>query len=110
MLAKIAGPDTPAGIKGVSLFIVPKFLVNPDGSLGARNGVTCGAIEHKMGIHSNATCVLNYENATGFLIGEAHKGMRAMFTMMNESRLGVGLQGLSQSEVCLLYTSPSPRD
>ena len=98
VLAKIAGPDTPAGIKGVSLFIVPKFLVNADGSLGARNGVSCGAIEHKMGIHSNATCVLNYEDATGFLIGEAHKGMRAMFTMMNEARLGVAVQGLSQSE------------
>ena len=99
VLAKIAGPDTPAGIKGVSLFIVPKFLVNADGSLGARNGVTCGSIEHKMGIHSNATCVLNYDNATGYLIGEAHKGMRAMFTMMNEARLGVAVQGLSQSEV-----------
>ena len=98
VLARIAGPDTPAGIKGVSLFIVPKFLVNADGSLGARNGVTCGAIEHKMGIHSNATCVLNYEGATGFLIGEANKGMRAMFTMMNEARLGVAVQGLSQSE------------
>jgi alkylation response protein AidB-like acyl-CoA dehydrogenase len=99
VLAKIAAPDTPAGIKGVSLFIVPKFLVNADGSLGARNGVTCGSIEHKMGIRSNATCVLNYDGATGFLIGEAHKGMRAMFTMMNEARLGVAVQGLSQSEV-----------
>ncbi|MCC6919679.1 MAG: acyl-CoA dehydrogenase C-terminal domain-containing protein [Alphaproteobacteria bacterium] len=99
VLAKIAGPGTPEGIKGVSLFIVPKFLVNTDGSLGARNAVTCGAIEHKMGIHGNATCVLNYDGATGYLIGEAHKGMRAMFTMMNEARLGVAVQGLSQSEV-----------
>ncbi|BCW90620.1 3-methylmercaptopropionyl-CoA dehydrogenase [Alphaproteobacteria bacterium SO-S41] len=99
VLAKISGPDTPAGIKGVSLFIVPKFMVEKDGSLGARNGVSCGSIEHKMGIHGNATCVLNYDGATGFLIGEAHKGMRAMFTMMNEARLGVAIQGLSQSEV-----------
>ncbi len=99
VLAKIAGPDTPDGIKGVSLFIAPKFLVNEDGSPGARNAVTCGSIEHKMGIHGNATCVLNYDGATGWLVGEAHKGMRAMFTMMNEARIGVALQGLSQSEV-----------
>jgi alkylation response protein AidB-like acyl-CoA dehydrogenase len=98
VLAKIAGPDTPAGIKGVSLFIVPKFMVEKDGSLGARNAVLCGSIEHKMGIHGNATCLLNYDGATGFLIGEPHKGMRAMFTMMNEARLGVAIQGLSQSE------------
>ncbi|MBI1238703.1 MAG: acyl-CoA dehydrogenase [Alphaproteobacteria bacterium] len=97
VLAKI--PGGPEGIKGVSLFLVPKFLVNEDGSLGARNGVSCGSLEHKMGIHGNATCVLNYDGATGYLIGEPHKGMRAMFTMMNEARLGVGLQGLSQSEV-----------
>ena len=99
VLAKIAGPDTPAGIKGVSLFIVPKFMINADGSLGARNGVVCGSIEHKMGIHGNSTCVLNYDGAVGYLIGEPHKGMRAMFTMMNEARLGVAIQGLSQSEV-----------
>ncbi len=97
VLAKI--PGGPEGIGGVSLFVVPKFLVNDDGSLGARNGVTCGSIEHKMGIHGNSTCVLNYEDATGWLIGDEHKGMRAMFTMMNEARLNVGLQGLSQSEV-----------
>jgi alkylation response protein AidB-like acyl-CoA dehydrogenase len=97
VLARIEG--APAGIKGISLFLVPKFLVKPDGGLGARNGVTCGALEKKMGIHANATCVLNYDEATGFLIGEENKGMRAMFTMMNEARLGVGLQGLSQSEV-----------
>jgi alkylation response protein AidB-like acyl-CoA dehydrogenase len=97
VLAKIeGGPD---GIKGVSLFIVPKFLVNEDGSLGARNGVTVGSIEDKMGIHGNSTCVMNYDDATGFLLGEEHKGMRAMFTMMNEARLGVGTQGLAQAEV-----------
>lgn len=97
VLAKITGG--PEGIKGVSLFIVPKFLVNEDGSLGARNGVAVGNIEEKMGIHGNSTCVMNYDGATGYLIGEAHKGMRAMFTMMNEARLGVGMQGLSQAEV-----------
>jgi alkylation response protein AidB-like acyl-CoA dehydrogenase len=96
VLAKI--PGGPDGIKGVSLFIVPKFLVNADGSLGARNAVSVGKIEEKMGIHGNATCVMNYDGATGFLIGEAHKGMRAMFTMMNEARLGVGLQGYAQAE------------
>ena len=96
VLAKIqGGPD---GIKGVSLFIVPKIMVNEDGSLGARNGVSVGKIEEKMGIHGNATCVMNYDDATGFLVGEAHKGMRAMFTMMNEARLGVGLQGYAQAE------------
>jgi alkylation response protein AidB-like acyl-CoA dehydrogenase len=97
VLAKIVGG--PEGIKGVSLFLVPKFLVNDDGSLGPRNGVRCGSIEHKMGIHGNATCVMNYDGAVGWLVGEEHKGMRAMFTMMNEARLGVGLQGYSQSEV-----------
>ncbi|MGR3592792.1 MAG: acyl-CoA dehydrogenase C-terminal domain-containing protein [Limimaricola soesokkakensis] len=97
VLAKI--PGGPEGIKGVSLFIVPKYLVNEDGSLGARNGVACGNLEEKMGIHGNATCVMNYDEAEGYLLGEAHKGMRAMFTMMNEARLGVGLQGWAQSEV-----------
>ena len=97
VLAKIVGG--PEGIKGVSLFIVPKFLVNEDGSLGARNGVAVGNIEEKMGIHGNSTCVMNYDEATGYLIGDEHKGMRAMFTMMNEARLGVGMQGLSQAEV-----------
>ena len=96
VLAKIVGG--PEGIKGVSLFIVPKFLVNEDGSLGARNGVSVGNIEEKMGIHGNSTCVMNYDGATGYLIGEEHKGMRAMFTMMNEARIGVGMQGLSQAE------------
>ncbi|MCP5432351.1 MAG: acyl-CoA dehydrogenase C-terminal domain-containing protein [Alphaproteobacteria bacterium] len=97
VLARISG--APEGIKGISLFIVPKFLVNADGTLGARNGVFCGGLEEKMGIHANATCVMNYEGATGYLIGEPHKGMRAMFTMMNEARLGVGLQGLAISEI-----------
>ncbi|WP_333713928.1 acyl-CoA dehydrogenase C-terminal domain-containing protein [Yoonia sp.] len=96
VLAKIQGG--PEGIKGVSLFIVPKFLVNDDGSLGPRNGVAVGKIEEKMGIHGNATCVMNYDEATGYLVGEEHKGMRAMFTMMNEARLGVGLQGYAQAE------------
>ena len=96
VLAKIAGG--PDGIKGVSLFIVPKFMVNDDSSLGARNGVSVGAIEHKMGIHGNSTCVMNYDGAIGYLLGEEHKGMRAMFTMMNHARLGVGMQGLAQAE------------
>ncbi len=97
VLARIEG--APEGTKGISLFIVPKVLVNADGSLGARNGVSCGSIEHKMGIHANSTCVMNYDNATGFLIGEENRGLPAMFTMMNEARLGVGLQGLAMSEV-----------
>ena len=96
VLAKI--PGGPDGIKGVSLFIVPKFLVNEDGSLAARNGVAAGKIEEKMGIHGNSTCVMNYDEAKGYLIGEEHKGMRAMFVMMNEARLGVGLQGYAQAE------------
>jgi alkylation response protein AidB-like acyl-CoA dehydrogenase len=97
VLAKI--PGGPAGVKGISLFIVPKFLVNEDGSLGERNAVTCGSIEHKMGIHGNSTCVLNYDGATGYLVGEPEKGLQAMFIMMNAARLGVGLQGLAQAEV-----------
>ncbi len=96
VLAKI--PGGPEGIKGVSLFIVPKFLVKDDGSVGERNGVSVGKIEEKMGIHGNSTCVMNYDEATGWLLGEEHKGMRAMFTMMNEARLGVGMQGLAQAE------------
>jgi alkylation response protein AidB-like acyl-CoA dehydrogenase len=97
VLAKI--PGGPDGIKGVSLFIVPKFMVKADGALGDRNSLSCGAIEHKMGIHGNPTCVMNYDGATGFLLGKAHKGMRAMFTMMNEARLGVGMQGLGQASI-----------
>ena len=97
VLAKIAG--APDNVKGISLFVVPKFLVNEDGSLGERNGVTCGSIEHKMGIHGNSTCVLNYDGAKGWLVGEPEKGLAAMFIMMNAARLGVGLQGLAQGEV-----------
>jgi alkylation response protein AidB-like acyl-CoA dehydrogenase len=96
VLAKVPGGGD--GIKAVSLFIVPKFLVKDDGSLGARNGVSVGSIEHKMGIHGNATCVMNYDGATGYLLGDLYKGMRAMFTMMNEARLGVGLQGYAVAE------------
>jgi alkylation response protein AidB-like acyl-CoA dehydrogenase len=97
VLAKAAGsPDT---VKGISLFIVPKYLVNDDGTLGARNGVSCGSIEHKMGIHGNATCVMNYDGATGYLVGELNKGMAGMFVMMNTARLGVAVQGLGQGEV-----------
>jgi len=92
-------PGAPDSVKGISLFIVPKYLVNPDGTLGARNAVTCGSIEHKMGIHGNSTCVMNYDGATGFLVGEEMKGLKAMFVMMNVARLGVGMQGLGQSEV-----------
>ncbi len=92
-------PDAPEGIKGISLFVVPKFLVNADGSLGERNAVTCGAVEHKMGIHASPTCVMNYDGAKGWLVGEPHKGMRGMFTMMNEARLLVGMQGLGIGEV-----------
>ena len=92
-------PGAPESVKGISLFIVPKFLVNDDGSLGARNAVSCGAIEHKMGIHANSTCVMNYDGATGFLVGEEMKGLAAMFIMMNAARLGVGLQGLGIAEV-----------
>ncbi|GAB1361973.1 acyl-CoA dehydrogenase C-terminal domain-containing protein [Rhodobacter sp.] len=96
VLAKAPGGGE--GTKGISLFIVPKVLVNEDGSLGARNAVSVGKIEEKMGIHGNATCVMNYDGATGWLLGDLHKGMRAMFTMMNEARLGVGLQGYAVAE------------
>ncbi len=97
VLARIEG--APAGTKGISLFVVPKIMVNDDGSLGAKNGVSCGSLEEKMGIHGNATCVMNYDGATGWLIGEENRGLNAMFVMMNEARLGVGVQGLAQSEV-----------
>jgi alkylation response protein AidB-like acyl-CoA dehydrogenase len=97
VLARIEG--APQGTKGISLFIVPKFLLDKDGAPGRRNGVVCGKIEEKMGIHGNSTCVLNYDDATGYLIGQENRGLHAMFTMMNVARLGVGLQGLSQSEV-----------
>ncbi|MBX7534240.1 acyl-CoA dehydrogenase C-terminal domain-containing protein [Qipengyuania sp. GH1] len=92
-------PGAPDSSKGITLFVVPKFLVNDDGSLGDRNGVSCGSIEEKMGIHGNATCVLNYDGAKGWMVGEENKGLAAMFIMMNAARLGVGIQGLSQAEV-----------
>lgn len=91
-------PGAPESSKGISLFVVPKILVNDDGSLGARNAVSCGSIEHKMGIHANSTCVMNYDGATGWLVGEEMKGLAAMFIMMNAARLGVGLQGLAVAE------------
>jgi alkylation response protein AidB-like acyl-CoA dehydrogenase len=108
VLARIEGG--PEGIKGISLFIVPKFLVKPDGSLGERNSFQCGGLEEKMGIHGNSTCVMNYEGATGFLVGEPHKGMRTMFVMMNEARLGVGMQGLAQAEVAFQNAADFARE
>ncbi|KZZ00119.1 acyl-CoA dehydrogenase [Oleibacter sp. HI0075] len=96
VLAKL--PDAPAGPKGISLFLVPKFLVNEDGSLGERNAASCGSIEHKMGIKGSATCVMNYDGAKGWLVGEENKGLACMFTMMNYERLGVGIQGLGVAE------------
>jgi alkylation response protein AidB-like acyl-CoA dehydrogenase len=108
VLARIEG--APAGIKGVSLFVVPKVLVNADGSLGAPNGVSCGSIEHKMGIHGNSTCVMNYDGATGWLIGEENRGMQGMFVMMNEARLGVAVQGLAQSEVAYQNAAAYAKD
>jgi alkylation response protein AidB-like acyl-CoA dehydrogenase len=97
VLARIEG--APAGTKGITLFVVPKFLVNEDGSVGQRNGVSCGSLEHKMGIHGNATCVMNYDGAKGWIVGQENRGLNAMFVMMNEARLAVGVQGLAQSEV-----------
>ena len=96
VLAKL--PDAPAGPKGISLFLVPKFMVNADGSLGARNAVSCGSIEHKMGLQGSATCVMNFDEAVGYIVGEPNKGLAAMFTMMNYERLGVGIQGLASAE------------
>jgi alkylation response protein AidB-like acyl-CoA dehydrogenase len=96
VLARIEG--APAGTRGISLFIVPKFIPAADGALGARNGVACAGIEEKMGIHANATCVMIYDQATGWLVGEENRGLALMFVMMNEARLGVGLQGLAQGE------------
>jgi len=97
VLARIEG--APEGTKGISLFVVPKFLVKENGALGERNGVSCGSLEHKMGIHGNATCVMNYDGARGWLVGQENRGLNAMFVMMNEARLAVGVQGLAQSEV-----------
>ncbi|MEM1297871.1 MAG: acyl-CoA dehydrogenase C-terminal domain-containing protein [Pseudomonadota bacterium] len=103
-------PDAPAGVKGISLFVVPKFLVNDDGSLGARNGVTCGKVEEKMGIHGISTCVMNYDDAQGWIIGEENKGLRAMFTMMNEARLLVGMQGLGQAQAAYQTAAAYAKD
>jgi alkylation response protein AidB-like acyl-CoA dehydrogenase len=108
VLAKIAG--APDNVKGISLFVVPKFLVNEDGSLGERNSLGCGALEKKMGIHGNATCVMNYDGAKGWLVGEPEKGLQAMFIMMNAARLGVGLQGMAQGEVAYQNAVQYARD
>ena len=108
VLARIEG--APEGTKGISLFIVPKFVLNENGEPGERNPVVCGALEEKMGIHGNSTCVMNYDGAKGWLIGEENKGLRAMFTMMNEARLGVAVQGLSQSEVAYQNAAAYTKD
>ena len=108
VLARIEG--APAGTKGISLFLVPKVLVAADGTLGARNAVSCGSIEHKMGIHGNATCVMNYDGATGWLVGEANRGLNAMFVMMNEARIGVANQGLAMSEVAYQNAAAYAKD
>ena len=108
VLARIEG--APAGTKGISLFVVPKVVVNDDGSLGAPNAVSCGSIEEKMGIHGNSTCVMNYDGAIGWLIGEENRGLNAMFTMMNEARLGVGVQGLALSEVAYQNAAAYAKD
>lgn len=108
VLAKL--PGAPAGIRGISLFLVPKYLVKEDGSLGPRNGVACGSIEHKMGIKASPTCVMNFDGAEGYLIGPAHKGMRVMFTMMNDARLGVGMQGLGISEIACQSAAAYAKD
>ncbi|WP_266180951.1 acyl-CoA dehydrogenase C-terminal domain-containing protein [Dyella humicola] len=103
-------PDAPAGSRGISMFIVPKFKVNADGSLGARNAVAAGAIEHKMGLRGSATCVMNFDAAEGYLIGQPHKGLAAMFTMMNAARLGVGVQGLALAERALQNSNNYARE
>ena len=103
-------PGAPEGTKGISLFVVPKFLPNTDGSVGARNAVECGSLEHKMGIHGNSTCVMNFDGAIGTLVGEQHKGLNAMFVMMNSARLGVGMQGLGLTEVAYQNSVTYARD
>jgi alkylation response protein AidB-like acyl-CoA dehydrogenase len=108
VLAKRTG--APDNVKGISLFVVPKFLVNDDGSIGERNKLSCGALEKKMGIHGNATCVMNYDGAKGWLVGEPEKGLAAMFIMMNAARLGVGLQGLAQGEVAYQNAAAYAKD
>ncbi|KXS39585.1 MAG: acyl-CoA dehydrogenase [Halomonadaceae bacterium T82-2] len=108
VLAKL--PDAPEGSRGISLFVVPKFLPDADGNPGERNGVTCGSLEHKMGIHGNATCVMNFDGATGYLVGPPHKGLACMFTMMNEARIGVGIQGLGLMEASYQNSLAYARD
>ena len=103
-------PDSPPGTKGISLFIVPKFIPNEDGSIGERNKVNCGVLERKMGIHGNSTCLLNFDGATGYLIGEVNKGLNYMFTFMNFARLGTGLQGLAHSELAFQNSLAYTRD
>ncbi len=108
VLARIEG--APEGTRGLSLFVVPKVIPNPDGTLGVRNAVSCGSIEEKMGIHGNATCVMNYDGATGWLVAQENHGLQAMFVMMNEARLGVGVQGLALSEVAYQNAAQYARD
>src|SRR6202030_991367 len=108
VLARIEG--APDGTRGLSLFVVPKVVPNPDGTLGTRNAVSCGAIEEKMGIHGNATCVMNYDGATGWLVAKENHGLQAMFVMMNEARLGVGVQGLALSEVAYQNAAQYAKD
>jgi alkylation response protein AidB-like acyl-CoA dehydrogenase len=103
-------PDAPEGSKGISLFVVPKFLVNADRSLGARNAIFCGALEHKMGIHGNATCQMNLDGARGWLVGQPHRGLNAMFVMMNAARLGVGMQSLGLTEVAYQNAAAYAKD
>ncbi len=103
-------PGAPAGTRGISLFIVPKVLVNADGSLGARNPVTCGSIEHKMGIRASATAVLNFDDATGYMIGEPNKGLEAMFTFMNTARIGTAIQGIAHAEASFQGALPYARE
>ena len=108
VLAKL--PDAPAGSKGISLFLVPKVKVNDDGSLGERNGVNCGSIEHKMGINASATCVMNFDGAEGYLVGEINRGLQGMFTMMNYERLSVGIQGLSAAQTAYQWSCEYARE
>lgn len=103
-------PDAPEGVKGISLFVVPKFIPDANGEPGARNGIVCGSIEHKMGIHGNATCVMNLDGATGWLVGEPHKGLKAMFIMMNAARLGVAMQGLGVAEIAYQNAAAYAKD
>jgi alkylation response protein AidB-like acyl-CoA dehydrogenase len=108
VLAKL--PDAPEGSRGISMFLVPKFIANPDGSLGKRNAVNCGSIEHKMGMRASVTCVMNFDGATGWLVGQPHKGLAGMFTMMNKERMFVGTQGIAQSELAYQNAATYAKD